>query len=61
MEFNQNTLMKLMAEWVVATDQAHITVENLEFHSLVEYLNPQAHVPSGDTIQHQINILYEGL
>jgi hypothetical protein len=59
--FNQNTLIELMAEWVVATDQAHITVENAEFRTLVEYLNPQAHVPSGDTIRREINALYEGL
>ena len=59
-EFNQNTLTELMAEWVVATDQAHITVENPEFRTLVEYLNPRAHVPSGDTIQRQISTLYEG-
>lgn len=60
-EFNQNTLTELIAEWVVATDQAHITVEKPEFHALVEYLNPRAHVPSGDTIQRQISTLYEGL
>jgi hypothetical protein len=50
-----------MTEWVVATDQAHITVENSEFHALVEYLNPRVHVPSGDTIQRQISTLYEGI
>lgn len=60
-EFNQNTLIELIAEWVVATDQAHITVENPEFRALVEYLNPRAHVPSGDTVRRQISILYEGL
>jgi hypothetical protein len=53
--------MELMAEWVVATDQAHIAVEYLEFHLLIEYLNPWAHMPSGDTIQCQISILYESL
>jgi hAT family C-terminal dimerisation region len=30
-------MTELMAEWVVATDQAHITVENPEFHVHVIY------------------------
>src|SRR4051812_17369358 len=30
-------MTELMAEWVVSTDQAHITVENPEFHVHVIY------------------------
>jgi hypothetical protein len=43
-----------LAKWIVCNDQPFTTVENEHFRNMIEILNPEAQVPSADTIKNNI-------
>ncbi|CAG8790433.1 17653_t:CDS:1, partial [Cetraspora pellucida] len=54
LKFTQSAFRELITKWIVLDSLPFITTESKHFQQIIKLLNPNAHVPTGDTIKNDI-------
>ncbi|CAG8646132.1 15255_t:CDS:2 [Cetraspora pellucida] len=59
LKFTQSAFRELITKWIVLDSLLFITTESKHFQQIIKLLNPNAHVPIGDTVKNDIMSNFE--
>jgi hypothetical protein len=58
-KFTQDDFRKFITKWIITDDQPFTTLENKYFQQMIKFLNPNALIPSADTLKKNIMEIFE--